>query len=249
MAMKPPRKRRPNAAPHMPVWDSQRRLLRIGDRVVFRFAQHARSQEPILAAFQEDRWPAHIDNPLDGDDETDARERLHYAVRRLNAKTRQVIRFVRAMSYHVSWIAPPGKDGVDIVAWSDPLGTRPPRIKVQVKRVQQKVSVEGLRSFMAVLGADDPGYSSALAASPRTRRKRRGPRRHGRSRWSTWRSSLTCGSSITTSWKTPHAGGCLSDPSSSLTLETSPLNNEPPLRATRATSTSGAAKARRMTIL
>jgi hypothetical protein len=95
MAMKPPRKHRPHAAPHIPVWDSQRRLLRVGDRVLFHFAQHARSQEPILAAFEEDRWPPRIDNPLDGNDETDARERLHYAVKRLNAKTRQVIRFLR----------------------------------------------------------------------------------------------------------------------------------------------------------
>jgi len=42
---------------------------------------------------------------------------------------------LEAMGYHVSWIAPPGKDGgIDIVAWNDPLGTKPPRIKVQVKR-------------------------------------------------------------------------------------------------------------------
>jgi restriction system protein len=62
------------------------------------------------------------------------------------------------MEYHVSWVAPPGKDGgIDIVAWSDPLGTRPPRIKVQVKRVEQKVNVDGLRSFMATLGDDDAG--------------------------------------------------------------------------------------------
>jgi restriction system protein len=65
---------------------------------------------------------------------------------------------LRAMGYHVGWIAPPGKDGgVDIVAFNDPLGTRPPRIKVQVKRQQGRVSVDGLRSFMAILGADDVG--------------------------------------------------------------------------------------------
>ena len=65
---------------------------------------------------------------------------------------------LRAMGYHVSWIAPPGKDGgIDIVAWSDPLGTRPPRVKVQVKRVGQNISVEGLRAFMATLGDDDVG--------------------------------------------------------------------------------------------
>jgi restriction system protein len=69
-----------------------------------------------------------------------------------------VAALLRAMTYHVSWVAPPGKDGgIDIVAWSDPLGTRPPRIKVQVKRVAQKVSVDGLRSFMATLGDDDAG--------------------------------------------------------------------------------------------
>ncbi len=65
---------------------------------------------------------------------------------------------LRAMGYHVAWVSPPGKDGgIDILAWGDPLGTRLPRIKVQVKRVQQKVNVEGLRSFMALLGEDDVG--------------------------------------------------------------------------------------------
>jgi restriction system protein len=44
-----------------------------------------------------------------------------------------VAALLRGMGYHVSWVAPPGKDaGIDILAWSDPLGTRPPRIKVQV---------------------------------------------------------------------------------------------------------------------
>ncbi|HEU4628475.1 MAG TPA: restriction endonuclease [Gemmatimonadaceae bacterium] len=65
---------------------------------------------------------------------------------------------LRGMGYHVGWVAPPGKDGgVDIVAFNDPLGTRPPRIKVQVKRQQGRVSVDGLRSFMALLGSDDVG--------------------------------------------------------------------------------------------
>lgn len=69
-----------------------------------------------------------------------------------------VASLLRAMGYHVAWIAPPGKDaGIDVLAWSDPLGTRPPRIKVQVKRQQSSVSVDGLRSFMAVLGDDDVG--------------------------------------------------------------------------------------------
>ncbi|MER3443914.1 MAG: restriction endonuclease [Meiothermus sp.] len=65
---------------------------------------------------------------------------------------------LKAMGYYVSWIAPPGKDGgIDILAWGDPLGTRPPRIKAQVKRVSTNVAIETLRSFMAVLGEGDVG--------------------------------------------------------------------------------------------
>ena len=65
---------------------------------------------------------------------------------------------LRAIGYHVDWVAPPGKDGgVDILAWTDPLGTRPPRIKVQVKRHAGSIPVGELRSFLAVLGDDDVG--------------------------------------------------------------------------------------------
>lgn len=56
------------------------------------------------------------------------------------------------MGYHVAGVAPPGKDGgLGILAFSDPLGTRPPRIKVQVKRQQQSVAVDGLRSFISTI--------------------------------------------------------------------------------------------------
>lgn len=69
-----------------------------------------------------------------------------------------VAALLRAMGYHISWVAPPGRDGgIDIVALTDPLGIRPPRIKVQVKRRSDKVSVDGMRSFMAVLGDLDVG--------------------------------------------------------------------------------------------
>jgi restriction system protein len=69
-----------------------------------------------------------------------------------------VAALLRAMKYHVSWIAPPGPDkGIDILAHTDPLGTSTPRIKVQVKRRADKISADGLRSFMAVLGDQDVG--------------------------------------------------------------------------------------------
>jgi restriction system protein len=63
-----------------------------------------------------------------------------------------------AMGYHIAWIAPPGKDkGVDVIAFNDPLGSKPPRIKVQVKRRADSIDVAEVRSFMAVLGTDDVG--------------------------------------------------------------------------------------------
>ena len=65
---------------------------------------------------------------------------------------------LKAMGYHISWVAPPGKDGgIDIVAFNDPIGARPPRIKVQVKRQSTSVAVGELRSFLAILGTDEVG--------------------------------------------------------------------------------------------
>lgn len=69
-----------------------------------------------------------------------------------------VASLLKAMGYHVTWVAPPGKDGgVDVLAWNDPLGTKPPRIKVQVKREQNAITVSVLRSFLALLGDNDVG--------------------------------------------------------------------------------------------
>lgn len=70
-----------------------------------------------------------------------------------------VAALLEAMGYFVAWMSPPGKDGgLDIVAYTDPLGAKGPRIKTQVKRLKdQKVDVNGLRSFMAVLSSQDVG--------------------------------------------------------------------------------------------
>lgn len=65
---------------------------------------------------------------------------------------------LRAMGYHVAWVAPAGPDrGIDVIAHKDPLGVDGPRIKAQVKRRSDKASVHDLRSFMAVLGDGDVG--------------------------------------------------------------------------------------------
>jgi restriction system protein len=62
-----------------------------------------------------------------------------------------VAALLRAMGYHVSWVAPPGRDrGIDILAYTDPLGAEGPRIKVQVRRRNDtKTTVDDLRSFLA----------------------------------------------------------------------------------------------------
>jgi restriction system protein len=70
---------------------------------------------------------------------------------------------LKAMGYYPSWVSPPGPDGgLDIVAHPDPLGTRPPRIKVQVKRNSQAVDESGLRSFLALVNEDDAGLFVAV---------------------------------------------------------------------------------------
>ena len=70
-----------------------------------------------------------------------------------------VAALLKAMGYHVAWVARPGPDrGVDIIAAQDPLGIKDPRIKVQVKhRPQSATDVNDLRSFLAVLGTRDVG--------------------------------------------------------------------------------------------
>ena len=56
------------------------------------------------------------------------------------------------MGYYVPFVAPPGPDGgVDIVAYKDPLGTSTPRIRVQVKHRDQKLTVREARELEGLL--------------------------------------------------------------------------------------------------
>jgi restriction system protein len=74
-----------------------------------------------------------------------------------------VAALVKALGYHVSWNAPPGKDGgIDIIAHPDALGTKPPRIKVQVKRNSDKINTDGVRAFLALINEDDVGLYVAV---------------------------------------------------------------------------------------
>jgi restriction system protein len=69
-----------------------------------------------------------------------------------------VAELLKALGYFIEWVSPPGKDGgVDIIAHTDPLGTKLPRIKVQVKRVSNRVDLQTLNSFLAVVETGDVG--------------------------------------------------------------------------------------------
>jgi hypothetical protein len=66
------------------VWDTQRRELRVGPRVVKRFLQPAPDQQTVLSAFEEERWPPRIDDPLPPRHGLDPARRLHRTASNLN---------------------------------------------------------------------------------------------------------------------------------------------------------------------
>lgn len=91
-----------------------------------------------------------------------------------------VAALLKAMGYHVLWIAPPGPDrGIDMIAYNDPLGTSSPRIKVQVKRQPEtKTDAHALRAFIGTLGANDVGiYVSAGGFTSEAEREARSEQR------------------------------------------------------------------------
>jgi restriction system protein len=72
-----------------------------------------------------------------------------------------VAAILKAMEYHISFIAAKGKDGgIDIVAYQDALGIKTPRIKVQVKHYPNgSVSPDAIRSLKGLL---NPGEEIGL---------------------------------------------------------------------------------------
>jgi|WetSurMetagenome_2_1015567.scaffolds.fasta_scaffold242762_2 hypothetical protein len=68
-----------------PLWDPQRRELRVGDRIVKQFRVPSPSQEAILAAFSEEGWPPAIDDPLPPQPEQEPKRRLRNTIESLNS--------------------------------------------------------------------------------------------------------------------------------------------------------------------
>jgi len=59
---------------------------------------------------------------------------------------------LKAMGYYVPFNAKPGRDGgIDLQAYKDALGITPPRIKVQIKHREQKLTVKEVRELEGLL--------------------------------------------------------------------------------------------------
>ena len=78
-----------------PRWDCLGQELRLGDVVVKRFKVRAPNQERVLSAFEEEGWPACIDDPLPRSAELNPKRRLHETINSLNRnQKRRMIRFM-----------------------------------------------------------------------------------------------------------------------------------------------------------
>jgi restriction system protein len=148
-------------------------ITEAGQAIVGKYADPenlARESNRLYRAWKSTQ-PADADEPSDGDagespavalelaEESSWQEIAKYLAEMPPYDFQQLVAdLLEAMGYHIVWVAPPGPDqGVDVIAATDPLGASGPRIKVQVKRHQNKVPVDGIRSFMAVLGTNDIG--------------------------------------------------------------------------------------------
>ena len=77
-----------------PIWDRDRRELRLGNLLVKQFKWPAENQERVLNAFQEEGWPQRIDDPIMPDPKICPKRRLHDTLKCLNRKqVNEVIKF------------------------------------------------------------------------------------------------------------------------------------------------------------
>lgn len=79
----------------VPYWDRDRHELRLGSRVVKQFKLLSPNQEMILAVFDEENWPARIDDPLPPSKRVNSKQRLHDTIKNLNRNQKhRLLRFL-----------------------------------------------------------------------------------------------------------------------------------------------------------
>jgi restriction system protein len=66
---------------------------------------------------------------------------------------------LKVMEYYPSWIAPLEKQRgkINLIAYTDPIGVKGQRILAQIIHKGQVVTLEGIKSFMSILGPNDFG--------------------------------------------------------------------------------------------
>jgi restriction system protein len=92
-----------------------------------------------------------VTSEIDGDDESTGAQQQEALIEQYETRALEGIRdfvadknpyefqdlaavLLKAMGYHIAHVSPKGRDGgIDIIAYTDPLGVKPPRIIVQVK--------------------------------------------------------------------------------------------------------------------
>jgi hypothetical protein len=78
-----------------PKWDRDRRELRVGNKLIKVFKLPSPMQEAILMAFEEEKWPPRIDDPLPGHPDYPPKRRLHDTIKSLNRNQKNcLIRFM-----------------------------------------------------------------------------------------------------------------------------------------------------------
>ncbi|HEX4148421.1 MAG TPA: hypothetical protein VHY20_05515 [Pirellulales bacterium] len=79
----------------VPHWDRDRHELRLGSHVVKQFKLLSPNQEIILTVFDEENWPARIDDPLPPSKRVNSKQRLHDTIKNLNRKQKnRLVRFL-----------------------------------------------------------------------------------------------------------------------------------------------------------
>ncbi len=115
----PPARRREKPQGHahraacVPVWDRDRRVLRMDGCVIKQFKVPSPSQEAILAAFEEEGWPPAIDDPLPPQVEQDSKRRLRNTIQSLNANQRHPLLHFRGdgSGQRIVWEMTPARTG------------------------------------------------------------------------------------------------------------------------------------------
>ena len=67
-----------------PHWDRFRRTLFVGEQVIKQYRVPCPNQEAVLSAFEEESWPARVDDPLPPYEDQDPKRRLHDTIKSLN---------------------------------------------------------------------------------------------------------------------------------------------------------------------